>query len=373
MSYHFMRLLLLIQLTLLMLGSSAQNLVPNGSMEDENICTEYLKNCAPEAWIVSSLQSNFYFDDPAAAYHGQRFVGLPAGVNMRYGSRNFIRTPLLCGLRSGAEYRVEFYIRNGSATLDSAGVYFSTDDLLYRRAGLKNVHPSLWVGSSTTSTNNKDWIKFSAVYRAEGDEAFIHIALFKTTAAARVSRIATNVEFYFYVDAVSVVPLNTAERLCADAEKRKGEIYEENERHLVIEKKIYQRQRQEPVPVYLTKTIVQKIDTLVIPDVLFATNSYALTKAAVLLLDSFAASITNKPDSIIVHGHTDNQGSKSLNVKLSSNRAASVAAHLGRRFTAKEIIFCKRGWADEKPRADNSTPAGRQQNRRVEIFVYKAD
>jgi outer membrane protein OmpA-like peptidoglycan-associated protein len=280
---------------------------------------------------------------------------------------------LLCGLRRGAEYQVEFYICNGSAAPDSAGVYFSPDDLLYRRAGVKNVHPSLWVGPSTTSANNKNWIKFSAVYRAVGDEAFINIALFKAKPAERVSRIPTNVEFYFYVDAVSVMPLNTAERLCADAEKRRGEIYEENERHTVVEKKIYQRQRQEPVPVYLTKTIIQKIDTLVIPDVLFATNSYALTKAAVLLLDSFAASITNKPDSIIVHGHTDNQGSTALNMKLSNNRAASVATQLEQRLTGKEIIFYKRGWADEKPRTDNSTPAGRQQNRRVEIFVYKAD
>jgi hypothetical protein len=88
MSFRFVRLLLLVQLTLLVLHSPAQNLVPNGSMEDENICTEYLKNCAPEGWIVSSLQSNFYFNDPAAAYHGQHFIGLPAGANMRYGSRN---------------------------------------------------------------------------------------------------------------------------------------------------------------------------------------------------------------------------------------------------------------------------------------------
>jgi len=39
----------------------AQDLVANGDFEEENICTEYRKNCSPEAWIMSSLQSHFYF------------------------------------------------------------------------------------------------------------------------------------------------------------------------------------------------------------------------------------------------------------------------------------------------------------------------
>ncbi len=372
-SFISMRFLLLVLSFFFYIESSAQNLVANGSMEDENICTEFIKNCAPEAWIVSSLQSNFYFDDAANAYHGQHFVGLVAGGNGRYGSRNFIRSQLLCGLRKGSVYKVEFYMRNGSAGPDSGGIYFSKDDLLYRKWGTNDITPQIWLGDQFEPTEKNQWKRFSSLYTASGDEAFINIALFKKVRPERISRLASNPEYNFYIDFVSVVPINTAEKWCTEAAVSKEALYDENERHSLLEKKIYPRQRKPPQEIVLPKTIIQKIDTLILPDVLFATNSYALTKGAMALLDSFVAAINNVGvDSIIVEGHTDNKGSKTLNEKLSQNRAASVLQQLEQTIL-KEVPLYKKGWADEKPRSTNNTPAGRQKNRRVEIFIYKRD
>jgi outer membrane protein OmpA-like peptidoglycan-associated protein len=71
---------------------------------------------------------------------------------------------------------------------------------------------------------------------------------------------------------------------------------------------------------------------------------------------------------IRVEGHTDNVGSAKYNAGLSQRRAESVARHLvsiGWRDGAIERV----GFGFEKPVADNATPAGRAQNRRVVIAV----
>lgn len=82
------------------------------------------------------------------------------------------------------------------------------------------------------------------------------------------------------------------------------------------------------------------------------------------------ASVIVKYDRTIVHvvGHTDSIGSEQYNQALSERRAESVAAYLryqgvnGNRMTTS-------GAGELEPRATNQTEAGRQLNRRVEIFL----
>ncbi len=67
-----------------------------------------------------------------------------------------------------------------------------------------------------------------------------------------------------------------------------------------------------------------------------------------------------------VLGHTDSTGSLDLNMRLSQDRAQSVAQYLVSQGVQQER-FLVRGVGPNQPIADNSTPAGRAQNRRVEI------
>jgi outer membrane protein OmpA-like peptidoglycan-associated protein len=165
-----------------------------------------------------------------------------------------------------------------------------------------------------------------------------------------------------------VNPLNAGEKLCTNAEQVKEALYAVHERHTILEKKIYPLQRKEPVRVQLPKTVLQKIDTLLIPDVFFAVDKFNLNKRATEVLDSFIKSHAQiNIDSIIVEGHTDNTGSIEHNEQLSKNRAATVAAYLQGRFSSSII---SRGFASERPVADNRTSSGRQKNRRVEIYLY---
>jgi outer membrane protein OmpA-like peptidoglycan-associated protein len=73
-------------------------------------------------------------------------------------------------------------------------------------------------------------------------------------------------------------------------------------------------------------------------------------------------------DHIRVDGHTDNVGTDKYNAGLSLRRAESVAQYL-RGVGWREEAIERRGFGADKPVADNATPAGRAQNRRVVIAV----
>lgn len=82
------------------------------------------------------------------------------------------------------------------------------------------------------------------------------------------------------------------------------------------------------------------------------------------------ASIVSKYDKTAVHviGHTDSTGSTSYNQDLSERRAQSVGSYLGSRGVSYQRIQLE-GRGEMQPRADNSTEYGRQQNRRVEVYL----
>jgi outer membrane protein OmpA-like peptidoglycan-associated protein len=74
---------------------------------------------------------------------------------------------------------------------------------------------------------------------------------------------------------------------------------------------------------------------------------------------------------LLVEGHTDSTGSAEFNMKLSDLRAQSVKAVLVENGVSPDRIETH-GYASTKPVASNGTPAGRSQNRRVEVVVQGA-
>ena len=103
--------------------------------------------------------------------------------------------------------------------------------------------------------------------------------------------------------------------------------------------------------------------------ILFDFNKATLKAEAKQQLDKFAAEMADMPDTdITVLGHTDNIGSAEANQKVSDQRALSVSNYLQKKGIAKERIIAE-GHSYNDPVADNSTEAGRAQNRRVEIYI----
>lgn len=110
-------------------------------------------------------------------------------------------------------------------------------------------------------------------------------------------------------------------------------------------------------------------------DMTFATNKATLSSSAQSSLKQFAAEMS-APDMvntlICIKGHTDNTGSAAVNEKLSLERAQSVGKLLKANNIAASRIT-EEGCSYNVPVADNSTAAGRKQNRRVEVYVIATD
>jgi outer membrane protein OmpA-like peptidoglycan-associated protein len=107
-------------------------------------------------------------------------------------------------------------------------------------------------------------------------------------------------------------------------------------------------------------------------NVLFSTGKSTLLPGAQAKLDAVAEALRDQADhDIVIEGHTDAQGSDDTNLRLSQERAQSVKDYLVARGVPTNRIRVV-GVGETRPIADNSTPEGRAQNRRVEIIVASA-
>lgn len=104
-------------------------------------------------------------------------------------------------------------------------------------------------------------------------------------------------------------------------------------------------------------------------NVTFATNSSDLSPAFFDVLNSVGKVLAEYEQTVVeVAGHTDSSGSHAYNQGLSERRAASVANYLkGQGVIPQRLITV--GMGETRPVADNSSAAGMQANRRVEITM----
>jgi outer membrane protein OmpA-like peptidoglycan-associated protein len=101
----------------------------------------------------------------------------------------------------------------------------------------------------------------------------------------------------------------------------------------------------------------------------FSTNKAHIKKSSHHLLNELIKIAKSCPkNKIIIEGHTDSDGLRKYNKKLSERRASAVKSYL-----VKHGIKANRlksvGYGEMKPIAKNSTKAGKKQNRRIEFNV----
>ncbi len=102
---------------------------------------------------------------------------------------------------------------------------------------------------------------------------------------------------------------------------------------------------------------------------LYAKN--VLTAKSRSVLDQVIAILRKYPDmKIEIGGHTDSDGTRARNLKLSQRRAEAVKAYLVKKGIAPERLVA-RGYGESRPLVKNDTPAHKQRNRRVEFHVIQ--
>lgn len=108
---------------------------------------------------------------------------------------------------------------------------------------------------------------------------------------------------------------------------------------------------------------------LTLGEVLFDFDSARLKPYTLRIMDRLATFLIRHEDYVLtIEGHTDSTGSADYNLRLSRERAQSVADALIERAVGQERI-ATRGYGESRPAASNETSAGRRQNRRVEVVI----
>jgi OOP family OmpA-OmpF porin len=106
-----------------------------------------------------------------------------------------------------------------------------------------------------------------------------------------------------------------------------------------------------------------------LPSVKFETGSDTIVDGYQIELNRAAASLVAHPEYIVeVAGYTDSSGVYAANQALSEVRAIRVREYLVSQGVNPDSITA-RGYGEAGPVADNRTPEGREQNRRVEIRI----
>jgi outer membrane protein OmpA-like peptidoglycan-associated protein len=124
--------------------------------------------------------------------------------------------------------------------------------------------------------------------------------------------------------------------------------------------------QQSSPPLFLTPSI----DTLVVPGVLFATNSSIIRSNYGRMLDSLINRIRDKqPVRVEIAGHTDNTATDAFNQGLSLRRSSSIRDYILRQLPDLGSITTVQGYGSSRPVASNATAAGKARNRRVEIVI----
>lgn len=112
---------------------------------------------------------------------------------------------------------------------------------------------------------------------------------------------------------------------------------------------------------------------------LFSTGSSTLSSAAITDINTFITNLKAEDSTydLYVYGYTDNAGwknstteqSKQKNLTLSQQRAKAVSSQITAAGYPVSRLVSVTGYGEDNPVADNSTATGKEQNRRVEIYI----
>lgn len=126
---------------------------------------------------------------------------------------------------------------------------------------------------------------------------------------------------------------------------------------------------EQNVPGAVVERVGEGIQVTFPSGLLFDFDSDVVRRNAAANLNSLARNLSKYGDSnLMIAGHTDAVGSSEYNQALSDRRAESAARYL----TAQGVIrhIATAGLGEREPVSANTTDAGRQQNRRIEIAIY---
>ncbi len=340
----------------------SQNLFINSGFEEINWCTEFNVPCAPVGWFninpadIPKVYGRAYPRELLGKNH------LPVPVeNMKDRERPFVYTMPLCPLRKGVSYKLTFYLNTSLRTFHHLDILFLNAEP--NRAGVDMKDESRLlriVPQHIIAEVRRGWHAVEVNFVSAGNWRF---CLLGNVAEDRLPfsekdlmNDAGNV--FYFIDEIKLQPIDGL--FCSGAESTGVILRAQKSRHT------------EHVHLFPERPPEVKKDTILLPELYFATNEWEPSKAFFEEIEKIISRATKDPYSRIdVVGHTDNTGSADHNRELSLKRAYSILHLIKLRSPENAGKIFASGKGSEQPVADNLSEEGRARNRRVEIIITR--
>ncbi len=364
---------LLLLSVLVVHAQSQPNLVPNPSFEDYdakpreisqlNLARPWLSlatsgNEPAELFAAGALArvgvpQNFNGAEPA--HDGDAYAGFIPFSKMddeRY--REFFVVQLRAPLEAGCTYRAACFVslaERAHWAVDGVQILVSARGPLLIEQGYTRAQPQVSAPEIIAQTDG--WTEVSGMFRASGGEKVLSIGNFQLSADTGARRRMARGKdkeagdiAYYYLDDISLVKVMEADGSPARPP-----------------------QPVSPPAALAPLPVPKKGEAVRLDNVYFASDEARLLPASAPALDQLAELLTANPAWVItISGHTDNTNSDAHNLLLSHQRAEAVRQYLiGKRIAPARLKAL--GYGDTRPVADNRTPEGREQNRRVEFTL----
>ncbi len=342
----------------------------NGSFEDINECTEFEAMCEPEAWFFLPT----YTSEPQG--NDSNRYELLAMTNTNYGGRSgyYLFSKLLCPLQEGKRYRFSIWINTPLNEFDHLDIYFTYLEPSNHLALNTVKEASFSLTEKYAEAAYRRWKKYSYTYIATGEERFLTLGNFGNESIDK-SKLAANHkngDVIYAIDNVSLYPMDGKESPCREYYAVTKQLYDQNYRHpaRMLDKILLDTTLLNGKPMKTTQNAFTKMDTLIIPDILFQSNSSKINPAFSSKLQAVIVNMRIRHfSSIEIVGHTDSLGSPELNNRLSLQRAEAIQQYILEQMQLPEALIEIKGVGASQPKSPNDTPEGRRKNRRVEIIL----
>lgn len=329
--------------------TEGRNLVPNSSFESYKGKTPkpVIKSAKP--WLnVGTV--DFYIKTPkedTSVFKGPHSGKCYTGMRFQSKYKEYAYVKLAEPLKKGRTYFFSMYVRLldvSTVSIKQLGVYFS--DSPFKMGMVFNKDGLIDTTYKGGLAGGFGWIPITGKYMAHGKEKYLIIGNFTTnTKEDFVKKNKWDVfelkEAYYYLDDVSLI-----DTVYVEPPKIKNIGYFEF---------------NDPIGA----PIIIKAKT-----VYFENASYQLQTQSLTIIDELLALLAgNSTLEVEIKGHADNQGTETLNMQLSQERAKAVYEYLKKKGVTNEMTY--KGFGSSQPIAPNDTPENRAKNRRVEIHLIK--
>jgi OOP family OmpA-OmpF porin len=299
-------------------------------------------------WSIASESPDFYLSNKMAR-SGRAFVGFRVFSMKKHIEylQNQLKKPLekdkvYCfsahlKLSPGSKYATNAF----GFLLSDKPVYINTDELL-------TIQPSKRLEQQVLNYKSQ-WMKVQCTYTAKGGEQFLVLGSFQNHKDLELVNVPGEIgESYYYLDDVSLVPVEQAED-CACNFSREA---------------IAKEPKEEKTSLFTDISIGEK---LVLDDIHFENDEAELLPESFTTLgDLLNFMQKNATVRIEISGHTSSLGGLQHNVDLSKRRAEAVKAFLTLN-GIEPVRIETQGFGPKFPIATDDTEAGQKQNRRVEF------